>query len=163
MLHLLRCNNSCPHRTTHSNDLLIISRYTSSSLAFAMNSTDLINVGHAKALVMQTSQRLGILRKSWQVFHDRLFLGRCFRGFVLAVLEYSSAVWCSAADTHLKLLDRVVSGASFLAGVCLSVTLHIVHLWQYYLCCTRSGVIRCTLFMVLFLWRMCRCRLHAAQ
>ena len=31
-------------------------------------------------------------------------------------MEYCSAVWCSAADTHLKLLDRVVSGASFLTG-----------------------------------------------
>ena len=27
---------------------------------------------------------------------------------------YCSAVWCSAADTHLKLLDRAVSGARFL-------------------------------------------------
>ena len=36
-------------------------------------------------------------------------------GFVLSVLEYCSAVWCSAADTHLKLLDRVVNGACFLA------------------------------------------------
>ena len=43
-------------------------------------------------------------------------LGRCFRGFVLPVLEYCSAVWCSAADSHLRLLDRVVSGASFLTG-----------------------------------------------
>ena len=57
------------------------------------------------------SQRLGILRKSWRVYHDR-----CFRGFVLPVLEYCSALWCSAADTHLKLLDRVVSGARFLTG-----------------------------------------------
>ena len=43
-------------------------------------------------------------------------IGRCFRGFVLPVLEYCSAVWCSAADTHLKLLDRAVSGARFLTG-----------------------------------------------
>ena len=62
------------------------------------------------------SQRLGILRNSWQVCHDRWLLGRCFLGFVLPVLEYSSAVWCSAADTHLKLLDRAVSGARFLGG-----------------------------------------------
>ena len=55
-----------------------------------------------------------ILRKFWQVFHDRSIIGRCFRSFVLHVLEYCSAVWCSAADTHLKLLDHVVSGASFL-------------------------------------------------
>ena len=31
-------------------------------------------------------------------------------------MEYCSAVWCSAADTHLKLLDRAVSGARFLTG-----------------------------------------------
>ena len=35
-------------------------------------------------------------------------------GFVVPVLEYCSAVWCSGADTHLKLLDRVVNGAQFL-------------------------------------------------
>ena len=46
------------------------------------------------------SQRLGILRKSWRVFHDRSLLGRCFRGFILPVLEYCSAVWCSAANIH---------------------------------------------------------------
>ena len=32
------------------------------------------------------------------------------------LLEYYSAFWCSAADTHLRLLNRVVSGASFLIG-----------------------------------------------
>ena len=37
-------------------------------------------------------------------------------GFVLQVLEYCSAVWCSAAHAHLKLLDRVVSGAGLLTG-----------------------------------------------
>ena len=60
------------------------------------------------------SQILGILRKSWRVLHDRSLLGRCFRGFVRPVLEYCSVVWCSAADTHHKLLDRAVSGARFL-------------------------------------------------
>ena len=41
-------------------------------------------------------------------------------------------------------------------------TLHIVDLWQYHVCCTRSGLTHCTLFMVLFLCRMCRCGLHVA-
>ena len=62
------------------------------------------------------SQRFGILRKSWLVFHDRSLLERCFCGFVLPGLEYCSAVWCLAADTHLKLLDRAVSGDWFLTG-----------------------------------------------
>ena len=44
------------------------------------------------------------------------FLGDAFRGFVLPVLEYCSAVCCSAANTHLKLLDRAVSCAWFLTG-----------------------------------------------
>ena len=74
------------------------------------------NFSEASSVSRAASQRLGILRKSWQVFHDRLLLERCCRGFALPVLEYCSAVWCSAADTHLRLLDRVVSGASFLTG-----------------------------------------------
>ena len=71
---------------------------------------------HLRSVSRAASQRLGILRKSWQVFYDRLLLGRCFGGFVLPVFKYCSTVWCSAADTHLKLLDSVVSGASFLTG-----------------------------------------------
>ena len=69
---------------------------------------------HLRSVSRAASQWLGILRKSWQVFHDRLLLVRCFRGFVLPVLKYCSAIWCSAADTHLRLLDHVVNGASFL-------------------------------------------------
>ena len=48
----------------------------------------------------------------------------CFLGDALGVLfGVLSAVWCSACDTHLKLLNSVVSAARFLNGVCLSVTL----------------------------------------
>ena len=39
---------------------------------------------HLRSVSRAASQRLGILRKSWQVFHHRLLLGRCFRGFCLA-------------------------------------------------------------------------------
>ena len=34
-------------------------------------------------------------------------------------------------------------------------------LWQYCVCCIRSGVIWCTLLMVLYLDRMCQCGSHA--
>ena len=40
---------------------------------------------HLRSVSRTASRRLGILRKPWQVFHDRLLLGRCFRGFVLPV------------------------------------------------------------------------------
>ena len=44
----------------------------------------------------------------------------CFLGDALTGLSCRFrvlfSVWCSAADTHFKLLDRVVSGARFLTG-----------------------------------------------
>ena len=69
--------------------------------------------------------------KSWQVYHDR---------------------W-----PHRKLRDRVVSGANFLTGG----VFECVDLWRHYVCCTRSGVTRCTLFMSFYLCRMCLYGLHA--
>ena len=78
----------------------------------------------------------------------RLLLGRFSLGFVQPV-EYCSALWCSA-----KLLDRVVNGSSFLLGLCLSVTLHIVDLCQHHVSCVKSGETRYILFMVLYLCRI---------
>ena len=77
-------------------------------------------------------------------------------GFCPPILEYSSAVWCSAADTHLKLQDRAVSGARFL-----TVTLLIIDLLQFCVCCIRSSVTRCTLLMTHYLDHMCQCGLQA--
>ena len=51
---------------------------------------------HLRSVSRAASQQLGILRKSWQVFHDMLLLGRCFC-FVLPVLEYCSV--CGARQT----------------------------------------------------------------
>ena len=94
-------------------------------------------------------------------FHDRSLLGRCFWGFVMPVLEYRSAVWCLAADTHLKLLDRTVSGAGFLTLVVfecdLAHRLSVAILCMLYKIST--GETRCTLLMVLYLDRMCQCGL----
>ena len=69
---------------------------------------------YLRSVSRPASQRLGILRKFWRVFHDRSLLWRCFLGFDLHISEYCSAVWYSAADTNLNPLDRSVSGARFL-------------------------------------------------
>ena len=90
-----------------SDDLVILGVTFDSKLTFEK---------HLRLVSRAASQRLGIVRKSWRVFHDRSLLERGFRGFVLPVLEYCSAVWCSAEDTHLKLLDLEVSGSRFLTG-----------------------------------------------
>ena len=88
-----------------SDDLVILGVTFDSKLIFEK---------HLHLVSRAATLRLDILRKSWRVFHDRSLLERCFRSFVLLILEYCSAVWCTAADTHLKLLDRAVSGAQFL-------------------------------------------------
>ena len=62
---------------------------------------------HLPSVFSAAAQRLG---------HDQSLLVRSFWSFVLPVLEYCSAVWFSAADSHLKLLDRVVRSAGVLAG-----------------------------------------------
>ena len=54
---------------------------------------------HLRSVSSDAAQRLGIMRKSWQVFNDRSLFLRSFWSFVLPVLEYCSAVWCSAADS----------------------------------------------------------------
>ena len=56
------------------------------------------------------SQRFGVLRKSWRVFDNRLLLDGCFCGLVLLILEKPR---CLTADTHLRLLDCVVSGVIY--------------------------------------------------
>ena len=39
---------------------------------------------HLRSVSRAASQRLGIFRTSWQVFHDKLLIGICFWGFCLA-------------------------------------------------------------------------------
>ena len=93
---------------------------------------------HLRSVSRAASQRFGILRKSWRLFHDKLLLGRCFLCFVLPVLEHYSAVWCSAADTHLKLLDLGVSGTRFLTG----------GVFDYDIAHLRSVAILCMLYKI---------------
>ena len=71
-------------------------------------------------------------------------------------MECCSAVWCSAADTHLKLLDRAVSGARFLTG----------GVFECDISYRRSVAVLCTLYKircnpVLSLVRVCQRGLHA--
>ena len=59
---------------------------------------------HLRSVSRAATQRLGIMSKS-------------------PVLEYCSAVWCSATNLHRKLLDRVLKTAVFLAGGVVECTL----------------------------------------
>ena len=69
---------------------------------------------HLRKVAASASQKLGIMRRGWQLFGDLVLLRRCFNSYILPVLEYCSPVWRSSSDVHLRLLDRVVRQASFM-------------------------------------------------
>ena len=69
---------------------------------------------HLHSVSKAASQRLCIMRESWRAFHVRSLHLRCFWGFLLPISAYCSAVWCPAADTHLKIMDFVFSCTCFL-------------------------------------------------
>ena len=69
---------------------------------------------HLRDMSRSISQKLGILRKSKKIYEDDDILRRCFFSFTLPHFEYCSAVWCSAADCHLRLLDRAFNSVKFL-------------------------------------------------
>ena len=71
---------------------------------------------HIRSVAASASSKLGILRKTLQVYQLLSLVLRWFWTFLLPILEYCSPVWISAGATHLHLLDRVVSKASRLAN-----------------------------------------------
>ena len=91
---------------------------------------------HLCSVSRAAAQRLSIKRKSWHVWSSLLI--RSFWIFALPVFEYCSAVRCSAADSHLKLPDRDVLTAVFLAGGVL----------ECILARRRSLAMLCMLFMI---------------
>ena len=68
---------------------------------------------HLRTVASSISQKLGIMRKSWQTYRDDSVVLKCFYSFILPFFDYCSVVWMSAAPTHLQLLDRVFASARF--------------------------------------------------
>ena len=69
---------------------------------------------HLRNMSRSISQKLGLLRKSKKIYEDDIILRKCFFSFTLPHFEYCSAVWSSAADCHLRLLDRAFNSVKFL-------------------------------------------------
>ena len=90
---------------------------------------------HVRSIAKRASRSLGILRRAWRIFVDpglvvRCFLAppsvwRCFWSYLLPLVKYCSPVWGSAAESHLRLLDRVVRSAYILSGG--RVSCHLSH------------------------------------
>ena len=69
---------------------------------------------HLRSISSSIAQKVGLLRKSYKIFGDQMVLLKCFNSFILPCLEYCSPVWSSAADSHLKLLDKNLRCCKFL-------------------------------------------------
>ena len=76
-----------------SDDLVILGVTLDSKMTFEK---------HLRQVSRAASQRLGILRKSRRVFHDRSLLGRCFRGLSC---QFWSAVLQSGARLPIHTLN----------------------------------------------------------
>ena len=116
---------------------------------------------HLRLVPRPASQRLGILKKSWRMFHNRLLLESCFWG--LSCQFWSTVLQCGPRlpihTLNYWTVQYVMPGSEL--GVCFSATSLIVDLFQFSVCCIISGVTRCTLLMMRYLGRMCECGLHA--
>ena len=77
-----------------SNDLVILGVTFNSKMTFEK---------HLRSVSRGASQRLGILRKSWRVFHDRSLLARCFRVFLSC--QFWSIVLQSGARLPIHTLN----------------------------------------------------------
>ena len=80
---------------------------------------------HIRSISSSVAQKIGLLRKSFRIFGDHDVLLRCFNSFILPCLEYRSPVWSSAADSHLKLLDKNLRACKFLIP---NLTISLQHL-----------------------------------
>ena len=69
---------------------------------------------HVRNISSSVAQKIGILRKSFRIFGDQAILRKCFNCFILPCFEYCSPVWSSAANSHLKLLDRNLNAIKYL-------------------------------------------------
>ena len=65
---------------------------------------------HIHSISSSVAQKIGLLRKSFRIFGEHDVLLRCFNSFILPCLENCSPVWSSAADSHLKPLDKNLLG-----------------------------------------------------
>ena len=69
---------------------------------------------HIRSVSSSVAQKIGLIRKSFKIFGDPSVLKKCFNSFILPCLEYCAPAWSSAADSHLKLLDKNVRACKFL-------------------------------------------------
>ena len=69
---------------------------------------------HLRTVSTSIAQKTGLLRKCRRTLNNDDATLRTFFAFILPSFEYCMPVWLSAADCHLKLLDRAFSRIKFI-------------------------------------------------
>ena len=69
---------------------------------------------YIRTLASSISQKTGLLRKCYRCFRDSEIIKTSFFAFILPCFEYCSVIWMSAADSHLRLLERALGSIRFL-------------------------------------------------
>ena len=79
---------------------------------------------HVRSVASRVGQKIGLLRKCRRIYVDDDIIRNCFYSFILPLFDYCSLVWGSAADTHLRLLDRAFNQIKFLLP---SLSINLAH------------------------------------
>ena len=67
-----------------------------------------------RSLASSVSRKIGLLRKCRRIYSNDDIVRNCFYSFILPHFEYCPSVWISAAESHLKLLDRAFNQIKFI-------------------------------------------------
>ena len=68
---------------------------------------------HVRNIASSIAQKTGLIRKCYKTLGNNDAVLKSFYAFILPCFEYCSPVWCSASDSHLKLLDRALNNIRF--------------------------------------------------
>lgn len=68
---------------------------------------------HIRSVCASVNRKSGLLRKCYKMFACEATVLHSFYAFILPHLEYCAPVWMSAADSHLRLLDRTLRSIQF--------------------------------------------------
>ena len=68
---------------------------------------------HLRSMAASIAQKTGLIRKCFRTLGNDTAVMRSFYAFILPCFEYCMPVWSSAADSHLKLLDRALNNIRF--------------------------------------------------
>ena len=69
---------------------------------------------HIRSTASSIAEKVEILRKCMSIYDSQSIIQNCFSSFLLPFCEYCAPVWRSAADSHLKLLNRSINMVRFI-------------------------------------------------